>query len=261
MLDVHAPHHALHAWRDFFVHLATISLGLLIALGLEATVEWLHHRHQVAETREALQHEREQNHKQFAADTDGFWLDAAVLQNNLLVLDFLREHPGAKPSQLPGVPIWSVSYKGMEDSAWKAANQTGVVAYMPQDEVVRNEELYKLFALFESIHGEELDLLFQLRSYSLQKPDPTHLTAAEIDDEIKLTHQLLSKVIGRGYTLLYIAEGYQDFTHAPSREQLNQLVHLSDLYSRPDYKAALSLTEKRVEMAVKSESSESVPSH
>jgi hypothetical protein len=39
MLDVDAPHPTVHTWKNFF-HIAAITLGLLIALGLEATVEW-----------------------------------------------------------------------------------------------------------------------------------------------------------------------------------------------------------------------------
>jgi len=44
MLDVHAPHNTVHTWKDFFVHLGTIAIGLLIAIGLEQSVEALHHR-------------------------------------------------------------------------------------------------------------------------------------------------------------------------------------------------------------------------
>jgi hypothetical protein len=46
MLDVHAPHQAIHAWKDFLVHIVAITIGLLIAIGLEQTVEYVHHRHQ-----------------------------------------------------------------------------------------------------------------------------------------------------------------------------------------------------------------------
>lgn len=45
MLDVHPPEHAAHSWRDFFIHIATIVVGLLIAIGLEQSVEWMHERH------------------------------------------------------------------------------------------------------------------------------------------------------------------------------------------------------------------------
>jgi hypothetical protein len=46
MLDVHAPHESIHAWKGFFIHIATIVIGLLIAISLEQTVEFFHHREQ-----------------------------------------------------------------------------------------------------------------------------------------------------------------------------------------------------------------------
>lgn len=45
-MEVHPPEHAIHNWRDFFIHIGTITIGLLIAIGLEQTVEFVHHRHQ-----------------------------------------------------------------------------------------------------------------------------------------------------------------------------------------------------------------------
>ena len=61
MLDVHPPHHAATTWRDFFIHIATIALGLLLAIGLEQTVEFFHHRHQASEARENIQREAAEN--------------------------------------------------------------------------------------------------------------------------------------------------------------------------------------------------------
>jgi len=46
MLEVHAPHLSINTWKAFFIHIATITIGLLIAVGLEQSVEALHHRHQ-----------------------------------------------------------------------------------------------------------------------------------------------------------------------------------------------------------------------
>ncbi len=34
MLDVHPPHAPTHTWKDFFIHIATIVIGLIIAVGL-----------------------------------------------------------------------------------------------------------------------------------------------------------------------------------------------------------------------------------
>jgi hypothetical protein len=61
MLDVHPPHGPTHTWKDFFIHIATIVVGLLIAVGLEQTVESIHHRHQLAELRGQMHEVLENN--------------------------------------------------------------------------------------------------------------------------------------------------------------------------------------------------------
>jgi type II secretory pathway pseudopilin PulG len=135
MLDVHAPQHAASTWRDFFIHIATIVLGLLIAVGLEQAVEYFHHRREVAETREALRLEREDNRKAFSAGMSEFNRQTAALENNLLVLHFLQQHPGTPQDKLPGILVWHARRLNLSDSAWKTAQQSNVTALMPQDEV------------------------------------------------------------------------------------------------------------------------------
>src|ERR1700722_15927834 len=61
MLDVHPSHEAAHSWKDFFTHIATIVVGLLIAVGLEQTVEHLHWRHEVEAQRAAMDAELSEN--------------------------------------------------------------------------------------------------------------------------------------------------------------------------------------------------------
>lgn len=53
MLDVHPIRHALASWREFAFHIGTITVGLLIAIALEQSVEKLHQVHQ----RHQLQHD------------------------------------------------------------------------------------------------------------------------------------------------------------------------------------------------------------
>ncbi|MGA8937830.1 MAG: hypothetical protein WB439_01575, partial [Acidobacteriaceae bacterium] len=57
MLDVYPPEHTPHTWRDFFIHIATITVGLVIAIGLEQTVEYFHHLHQRHHLEETLRGE------------------------------------------------------------------------------------------------------------------------------------------------------------------------------------------------------------
>jgi hypothetical protein len=63
VIDVHPPHEPLHGWRDFFLHLSTITIGLLIALSFEGLVEWQHHRHLVHDAESSLHAEIQGNAK------------------------------------------------------------------------------------------------------------------------------------------------------------------------------------------------------
>lgn len=61
MLDVHAPHRTVHTWKDFLVHIAAIVIGLIIAVSIEQTVEFFHHRYQREQLAAALKRDGEAN--------------------------------------------------------------------------------------------------------------------------------------------------------------------------------------------------------
>jgi hypothetical protein len=59
-MEIHKPH-AAKTWREFFIELGTIVLGILIALSLEQAVEgWREHRHYL-EARDAMRTELANN--------------------------------------------------------------------------------------------------------------------------------------------------------------------------------------------------------
>src|SRR5215469_5207944 len=175
MLDVHPAHGAVSGWRDFLVHIAIIAIGLCLALGLEQTVEYLHHRHQVAETRRALLQEREDNRRAFAEQTRAWRRTVAELQNNLLVFEYLQQHPGTPQERLPGVLLWRVSALSFSTAAWDAARESEVVALMPRQELEQYTDLYGFL-------GREWDMAYQAvlaiveaERYNLSDSDPSRL--------------------------------------------------------------------------------------
>lgn len=62
MLEVHAPHAAPRNWKDFFAQIATIVIGLLLAVGIEQTVEYFHHQSQAAVFEESLRADLREEH-------------------------------------------------------------------------------------------------------------------------------------------------------------------------------------------------------
>ncbi len=138
MLDVHPPHERLHGWRDFLLHIATITIGLLIALGLEAAAEYIHHRHLVAEARETIHREIDENQKLLPQNFAHLQADADRMKANIVVIRQLRDHPRAPHGKLSFDLGWS-SFSG---SAFRTARDTGALAYMPYDQLQDLSQLY-----------------------------------------------------------------------------------------------------------------------
>ncbi|SNS30839.1 hypothetical protein SAMN05421770_101432 [Granulicella rosea] len=139
MLDVHPPHSSVHGWRDFFIHIATITIGLVIALGLEGSVEWMHHRHLVAEARENIHHELEQNSTEAKANTVNVQADADNMKVNM---QKARAYLGDSHALDNNEMHFTFKWSSFNDSAWRSARDTGALTYMPTEEVQSYADAY-----------------------------------------------------------------------------------------------------------------------
>ncbi|MGD0647396.1 MAG: hypothetical protein ABR971_05330 [Acidobacteriaceae bacterium] len=138
MLDVHPPHNPTHTWRDFFIHIATIVLGLLIAIGLEQLVEYFHHRHQLYEAREAIHIELEVNTRLLDAILSATRDAQTSMQRNIRLLQSpAREHK--TPTTALEYP-WGIPYP--RSNAWQDAKASGAVNYMTTSERAETDYIY-----------------------------------------------------------------------------------------------------------------------
>jgi hypothetical protein len=130
MLDVHPAHHAATAWREFFVHIGTIVLGLLIAVGLEQTVEAVHKRHEVRQVEEDI---RAENRVALADDATNIRLvDArvAVIEEDLARLNHARQR-GGKALEFVESPVPKVLF-APPDSAWLGLRDSGLLPLLSE---------------------------------------------------------------------------------------------------------------------------------
>jgi hypothetical protein len=141
VIDVHPPHEPIHGWRDFFIHLATITIGLLIALSLEGCVEWQHHRHLVHEAEMSLRDEIKTNESRLASVLSDVHKQQNTLKQDVVVLDQRIKDPATKNHQ-----EMSISFRivGFDNVSWKTAQNTGALAYMPYDRAQEYAEIYDL---------------------------------------------------------------------------------------------------------------------
>ena len=223
MLDVHPPHHAATTWRDFFIHIATIVVGLLIAIGLEQTVEWVHHRHQISETREALRHERESNAETFGQNTAFLRHNINALRNDMTVLLYLKAHPGTPAAQLPGVLFWPNLNASLSDIAWRSAQAGSITALLPPQEVYENAQLYEALSVLRDEGSRSWDATTRAGAYALRDPDVSRLTPAEVEEELRLTQDALLAKYRLGVAMANIGLIFRDFKPAPELKEMEQL--------------------------------------
>jgi hypothetical protein len=241
MLDVHPPHEAAHTWKDFFIHIATIVVGLLIAVGLEQIVEHIHQHYELRELRESLDRERDANRRDIRQDIHDWRWEMAELQNDLMVLHFIRQHPGVAQADLPGDLLFLQSPKVIESGVWDAAQQKSVLSLMPVEETNRHATMY-LFLKGMAMQGGEAYAAFNNAGrFDVDDGNPTHASAAQLDQRIELVQEAIQKQSTVGYSLALIhgvfPELGSDLTseevdlahHYPFRESPDEVAHAHKL--------------------------------
>jgi len=173
---LHPPHQPIHTWKDFLLHLLTITVGLFIALTLEAAVESLHHRHLVRDARENLHREIATNHEQYAMNARWIQQNRDQLERDIQQLRGLRNGKRLDPATLTWYWQWN-SFSGI---AWKTAHDSGAVSYMDPKLISSYSEIYLRQGYVNStalqIVIEESKAGAALEAAN----DPSNLTAVEI---------------------------------------------------------------------------------
>jgi hypothetical protein len=137
-MDVHPAHHAPRTWQDFFLQLLMITIGLFIALMLQAAVESVHHRHLVRDARENLRREIQNNHQRYAENVRNLDKNRRQLARDI---DQLRDLRGGKAVDNAAL-AWGWDWNSYSDAAWKTARDTGAVSYMSSDLINGYTEVY-----------------------------------------------------------------------------------------------------------------------
>jgi hypothetical protein len=137
-VDVHPVHHAPRSWRDFFLQLLMITIGLFIALTLQAGVESLHHRHLVRDARENLRREIQNNHQRYAENVQNLDKNRRQLARDI---DQLKELRNGKAIDMASLG-WGWDWNSYSDASWKTARDTGAVSHMSSELINAYTEVY-----------------------------------------------------------------------------------------------------------------------
>jgi hypothetical protein len=139
VLEVHPPNEPVHGWRDFLIHLATITIGLLIALSLEGCVELWHHRSLVHEAEASMQIEIDANARELQNALADVRKEQDFLKKDVAVMKKILANP-----KVPNNEDMRVDFRirTFADVSWKTAESTGALSYMPYERAQEYANIY-----------------------------------------------------------------------------------------------------------------------
>ena len=181
-MDVHAPHQPIHGFKDFLVHIVTITIGLLIAVGIEGLVERHREHVLVREARATLREEIEHNRDSMKSAVDGIRKQREQVAHNIVLLKKIRANPKDRAAQ-DGDLSSDFGMTSMRDTAWKTAQGTNALSYMPYDEAQKYADLYGMETVFnaqqEKIIEDQASFIGFIQKTHQDHVDMTPAEAAE----------------------------------------------------------------------------------
>jgi len=183
MLDVHPPHVPTHTWKDFFIHVGTICVGLLIAVSLEQTVEYFHHQHQLHHFEEALRKESQLNLDKTDSDVALLREVLRAEETNRASLLAAMATGSHTPVRIVDLPL-SASGSGRTwfaptDAVWSGARDGNLLPSIPEERATNLARLNIVVTSLVEIQHQLFDQEYRVRAAATLRGDVNNLTPEE----------------------------------------------------------------------------------
>jgi hypothetical protein len=164
-VDIHKPK-PWHGWPEFLKEIGTIVIGVLIALGAEQAVEWLHWQERTRQTEENLRAELHDATLNAVAQLAISKCDNDML-NRLEAAVAASGDDWTPPYVFTGAGVKGVleAPKGSYTSqAWRDAQADGTINHLPKAELLAFGDIYETAADLKAINEQEEAEMAELNS-------------------------------------------------------------------------------------------------
>ena len=160
-MDIEGPDSPIRSVRDFATHIATVTIGILIALGLEALIE-AHCNHELVE------HTRADFRAEFTTNRAAVLADLKRTEAVTTELDGLitygRARIAGRAATLPVLQS-TRSFSFLTTTAWETAVATQALIHMPFEEAGRISAAQVKQASLNTLQSRAEDEWFDLAAY------------------------------------------------------------------------------------------------
>ena len=163
-MHIHKPK-AVHGLREFLSEISVIVVGIVIALGGEQIIEWLHWREVVAETRQALNRELGFDFGVVQSRID----QAPCMDRRLSELKTAFELHASGDSVQVKRPFGQPTFPHIRTAVWETAIADQSVSHMPLDTKLRYAGAYEVIYWFRDKSAAESETWSHLSQLDDQK--------------------------------------------------------------------------------------------
>jgi hypothetical protein len=156
-MDLHVPEGPIRSIKDFLLHIVIVTIGILIALGLEQLVE-MHHRHHLA-------HQAVEGFtRELTADSQQ--LHDVMTSNpkvRIQIADWIAALSAANPGEIENYP--GLYFDPLSTASWDTAMATQALGELPYEQAHLYADAYSAVRIVDDLRRRSLADWAELRSF------------------------------------------------------------------------------------------------
>ena len=177
-MDLHAPEGPVRSVRDFLVHIVIVTIGILIALGLEQLVEAYHRAHLARDAVESFHRE---------LTTDSADIKEVIASNagvRKQIAEWTADLSAASPHPMENYP--GVHFNILSTASWDTAMATHALSELPYERAHLYAVAYDSLRIFVEVQHRGLSDWQDLRVFG---KDPAAMTPEQRRTLIERMHR------------------------------------------------------------------------
>src|SRR5580704_8526462 len=175
-MEIHGPEGPTNSFKDFAIHIVIVTIGILIALGLEGIRETIYVHRVVRDARENFRAELEANRSNLDKELKNDSTTLAQIDQIVADLPKLRLNPAQLAQRVADLKPSGYFFSS---SRWESALSTGALGHMSVDEVNRYAEVNFMVHTYTSLEGQASTDWKYLEAFfsAHQNPTPAELNS------------------------------------------------------------------------------------
>ena len=177
-MDIHAPIGRVESFKEIAKHILIVTIGILIALGLEGIRESWREHVAISDTRDRFNAELAFDKEHLKLDQENVRQTDAQLDQIIVDMPRLAKSPEELDKHIRELKL---SFYFFSTNAWETAMSSGVLAHMRTDELDRYVEAYLGIKNYKDLSSSTMPQWVAVESYfqSHRSYTPSEAAAGE----------------------------------------------------------------------------------